>query len=95
MLPSDFSPEKLARQRFLKREADMREANLRKAGKGTFLSVLEEDPDGWAVFRFSEFAGGGTQKLEGGMRSKQLAVKKANEISKKTGERVSSGGKQR
>ncbi len=90
MLPGDFSPERKARQRFLLREAD-----LRKASKGTFLSVLEEIPDGWAVFRFSQWAGGGTQKLESKLRSKSVAIKKANEISKKTGERVSSGGKQR
>ena len=90
MLPGDFSPERKARQRFLVREAD-----LRKASKGTFLSVLEEDPDGWSVFRFSQFSGGGTQKLAGGFRSQQLAIKKANEISKKTGERVSSAARRK
>jgi hypothetical protein len=71
------------------------EADLSKAGKGTFLSVLEENPDGWSVFRFSQFSGGGTKKLAGGFRSKPLAIKKATEIAKKTGERVSSGAKRK
>ncbi len=43
MLPSDFSPERLARQRFLKREADMRELRELREAKRVPLIVAVKD----------------------------------------------------
>ena len=61
--------------------------------KETFLTVFEEDPDGWSVFRMSQFSGGGSKRAEGGFRSRAIATKKAHAIAKKTGERVSKPSK--
>ncbi len=70
-------------------------ADYMNEAKETFLSIFEEDPNSWSIFRFSKFSGGGVKKIKGGFRTDTDAIKAAKKIAKKTGERVSDGLRER